>query len=101
LKLKGTYYYQRKYGLNLQYFSTTGDADPGLYAPGSVGGSNNASPNSSGYIAELNYVPIQYVRLMLQYTGYLKFNGASSNYDGAGRNASDNNTLFLNLWVAY
>jgi hypothetical protein len=101
LKLKGTYYYQRKYGLNLQYFATTGDADAGLYAPGSVSGSNNDSPNSHGYIAELNYVPIQYVRLMLQYTGYLKFNGAASNYDGAGRNASDNNTLFLNLWVAY
>ena len=46
-------------------------------------------------------LPIQYVRLMLQYTGYSKFNGASSNYDGAGRSASDNNTLFLNVWAAY
>jgi hypothetical protein len=101
LKLKGTYYYQRTYGLNVQYFSTVGDADPGLYAAGSVGGSNTASPNSRGYIAELNYVPIQYVRLMLQYTGYFSFNGAGTNYDGAGRNAADNNTLFLNLWVAY
>lgn len=101
LKLKATYYYQRRYGLNLQYFSTTGDADAGLYGPGSVYGSSNGSPNSSGYIAELNYVPIQYVRLMLQYTGYTKFNGSSSNYDGAGRNPSDNNTLFFNVWVAY
>jgi len=101
LKLKGTYYYERKYGLNLQYFSTVGDADPGLYAAGSVSGSNNASPNSSGYVAELDYVPIQYARVMLQYTGYIKFNGAASNYDGAGRNAENNNTLFLNLWVAY
>lgn len=101
LRLKGTYYFQRKYGATLAYFSTTGDADPGLYGPGSVGGSNNGSPNSRGYIVELNYVPIQYIRLMLQYTGYNKFNGARDNYDGAGRNASDNNTLFLNVWAAY
>jgi len=33
-------------------------------------------------------------------TIYDKFDGASSNYDGAGRNASDNNTLFLFLWAA-
>jgi hypothetical protein len=100
-KLKGTYYYERKYGGTVALFSTTGDADPGLYGSGSVGGSNNGSPNSRGYILELNYVPIQYVRVMLQYTGYQKFNGARTNYDGAGRDATNNNTLFLNLWVAY
>jgi hypothetical protein len=38
---------------------------------------------------------------MLQYTNYTKFNGASSNYDGNGRNAKDNNTLFLNAWFAF
>jgi len=32
------------------------------------------------------------MRVGLQYTGYSKFNGASSNYDGFGRNASDNDT---------
>ena len=46
-------------------------------------------------------MPIPYIRLMLQYIGYTKFNGSGSNYDGAGRNPSDNNTLFLNLWAAY
>ncbi len=101
LKLKGTYYYRRIYGATLAYFSTVGDADAGLYGPGSVGGSNNSSPNSGGYIVELNYVPIQYVRLMLQYTGYEKFNGARGNYDGGGRDSGNNNTLFLNIWAAY
>jgi hypothetical protein len=101
LKLKSTYYFQRKYGATLAYFSTTGDADPGLYSAASVSGSNNSSPDSRGYIAELNYVPIPYLRLMLQYTGYSKFNGARRNYDGAGRDARDNNTLFLNVWAAY
>ena len=33
--------------------------------------------------------------------GYTKFNGASTNYDGNGRNARDNNTLFFNVWVAF
>lgn len=101
LKLKGTYYYQRKYGATLFYFQTTGDADPGLFTAGSVSGSNNSSPNSRGFTAELNYVPIQYLRIMLQYTAYTEFNGGRTNYDGAGRNAGDNNTLFLNFWGAF
>jgi hypothetical protein len=31
-------------------------------------------------------------RFALQYVAYTKFNGSKLNYDGAGRNASDNNT---------
>jgi hypothetical protein len=38
---------------------------------------------------------------MFQYTAYNKFNGASINYDGNGRNARDNNTAFFNVWVAF
>jgi hypothetical protein len=37
----------------------------------------------------------------LQYTGYNRFNGRSRNYDGFDRSASDNNTLFLFLWLAF
>jgi len=37
----------------------------------------------------------------VQYTAYGRFNGASKNYDGFGRNASDNNTLFIYTWLAY
>ena len=46
-------------------------------------------------------LPIQNIRLTLQYTGYTKFNGGRSNYDGTGRNAGANNTLFANVWVAF
>jgi hypothetical protein len=98
-KAKATYYHDRKYGGTLGYFSTTGSADEGLY--GADAGGNARKPDSRGYVLELDYLPIQYVRLMLQYTGYNKFNGASANYDGTGRNARDNNTLFLNVWVAF
>ena len=100
-KLKGSYYFQRHYGATLALFSTTGDTDAGLYASDHVGGSNNGSPDSKGYIVEFDYLPVPNVKLMLQYTGYRKFNGGSDNYDGFGRSAKDNNTLFLNVWLAY
>jgi len=98
-KAKGSYYHDRKYGGTIAYFQTTGSADAGLYGTDADG--NARTPNSSGYIVELDYLPIQKVRLTLQYTGYSKFDGAKTNYDGNGRNASDNNTLFFNVWVAF
>ena len=41
------------------------------------------------------------MRLLAQYTAYTKFNGASSNYDGSGRNARDNNTFYLLGWLMF
>jgi len=38
---------------------------------------------------------MQNLDLAAQYTAYTRFNGAATNYDGAGRNASDNNTVYL------
>lgn len=100
-KLKATYYFQRRYGATLGWFSTTGSLDSGLYGPGSISGSNNGKPDTSGYIVEFDYLPIQNLRLMLQYYDYRKFNGGVSNYDGSGRSAKDNNTLFFNAWFIY
>jgi len=37
----------------------------------------------------------------MQYTGYWRFNGGRSNYDGFGRSASDNNSFFLYTWLAF
>jgi hypothetical protein len=82
---------------SVQYFKITGSADAGQYTS-----SGNGSPNSEGYTVDLAYVPfgkpdsaIQWgnARLALQYTGYTRFNGTS-------KNASDNNTIFLNLWLS-
>lgn len=102
LNSKLTYYYKLKYGLSLGYQRSTGDSDAGLYATGAaVTGSRNGSPNSSAYILELNWLPWRDRRFSLQYTGYQKFNGASTDYDGFGRNARDNNTLFLLAWFAF
>jgi len=98
-KAKATYYHDRKYGGTVALFSTSGSADAGLY--GTDADSNARRPDNRGYILELDYLPIQNVRLMMQYTAYTKFDGAATNYDGTGRNARDNDTLFFNVWVAF
>ncbi len=99
-RAKGTYYYERKYGATAQYFQTKGGADATLYATVDAAG-NPIFPEQEGYILQLDYLPIQNVRLMLQYTGFLKYNGLTSNYDGLGRNPRDNNQIFLNAWFAF
>ncbi len=89
------------YGATLGYFQTNGTTDGILYASDPVDGSASGSPNSQGFVGQLNYNVWQNVRLGLQYTFYTKFNGAGTNYDGFGRSASDNNTLYLFTWLAF
>ena len=101
-RLGGQYYYHRKYGVALGYFSTTGSEDATLYASGTpLNGFGNNKPDSNGWVGELDWVPYQNTKIALQYTAYSKFNGASSNYDGLGRSASDNNTLYLLGWLNF
>jgi hypothetical protein len=97
----GSYYYQRTYGGALGYFSTSGSTDALLWKPGALAGFANGSPNSSGWIGEIAYVPWQNVKFTAQYVAYQKFNGASKDYDGNGRNANYNNTLYLLGWFAF
>lgn len=98
-RAKATYYYLDRYGINVAWFNTRGTSDAALYDTGEpVSGSANASPDTRGHIVELNWLPRRDLRLVLQYTGYDRFNGAKSDYDGFGRNARDNNSLFLLLW---
>jgi hypothetical protein len=89
------YHFGNRVSATAGLFDITGTADPTLFAPAPVAGSANGSPGSDGYLFNLGWWPIQNVGLTFQYTGYLKFNGASTNYDGAGRNASANNSTYL------
>jgi hypothetical protein len=99
---KVTYYYDRQYGATAAYFRTTGTADDALYNSGEpVSGSATGSPNSSGYIFELDWLPRRNIRLAAQYTAYQTFNGSRSNYDGFGRNAKDNDTFYLIAWLMF
>jgi hypothetical protein len=101
LKLTGEYYYQRRIGGTLGYFSTTGTHDAQLYPAAPVIGSATHSPDTSGYLLEVNYLPWLNAKLQAQYVAYRKFDGFASNYDGSSRNASNNNTLYLLVWLNY
>lgn len=89
-------------------FAVEGTADAGLYAAAPVRGSANHEPDSGGAIVEIAYgtsgrpvtaFSLNY-RIGLQLTHYDRFNGAHSDYDGAGRDAADNDTLFGYVWIA-
>src|SRR5262249_9582191 len=76
------------------YFNIQGSSDPLLF--GAV--SANNSPNTSGWILELDYIPFNYggpsfwpwlnVKFGLQYVHFNKYAGSATNYDGLGTNAS-------------
>jgi hypothetical protein len=100
-RVRGTYHFGQRYALSLEPFYTTGTTDGTLYPAASVSGSLAGSPNTSGLIAELDYNPWENTRVTLQYTAYGKFNGRANNYDGGGRNASDNNTLYAVVWLMF
>ena len=103
-RINANYYYRSHLGDiggTVGYFSTTGDKDNLLYAPDPVGGNRTGKPNSDGFILETDYLPWKAGKISLQYTIYSKFNGSHSNYDGSGRAASDNNTLFLIVWLMF
>ena len=103
------YSWHNKIGASLGAFSTFGTSNAALYAVNS--GYATTSPNSNGVTGQLDYTPWSAgnsplgiranVRLGVQYTAYGKFNGAWHNYDGAGANAADNNTLRFFTWVAF
>ena len=94
------YHFGDRYSGTFGWFNTTGTRDPVLFAPSDdPGGSANGSPSNSGYILNLSWWPTQNIDLAAQYTGYFKFNGGTTNYNGSigptARNASDNNTLYI------
>lgn len=105
LNLNAAYYYRNTYGISLGGFNTHGTADSTLYADNRL-----TRPDTAGTVLQLDWTPtgkesfqgpawLNY-RLALQYTAFSKYNGSTSDYDGSGGKASDNNTLFLYLWSA-
>ncbi len=103
LNLKGSYWFRNTYGVTLAQFVNNGSSDRTLYG-------NDGSPNTQGGMLEFDYNPFGQatswkqpwanVRLGLQYTYYTRFSGLVHNVDGAGRKASDNNTLYLYVWLS-
>jgi len=103
LNLNASYWYDNTWGATLGGFADDGSRDLTLYG-------NNGSPDTRGGVVELNWNPFGKVdswqepfanlRLGLQYTWYTRFSGMVANIDGAGRRASDNDTLYLYAWLA-
>jgi hypothetical protein len=99
-----SYYWRDKIGATVAVFDTTGSANPTLYA-----GNRTFRPDSTGVSVQLDGTPFGAAPLLkrfnmrvgVQYTAYTRFNGAGSNWDGAGAKASDNNTLRVFTWIAY
>ena len=100
-RLNATWYPDQRYSLTGGVFNTSGTSDPGLYPVGPVDGSVNGDPKTSGLIGELDFNAWENTRIGVQYTRYSKFNGGSTNYDGSGRDASGNNTLYGFMWLAF
>ena len=101
-RVSAAYLPNTRYGVTLGYFQTTGTSDTTRYAPQALIGSRTGRPNTAGAIAEVTYNAWQNTRIGLQYVAYTKFNGASAAYDiTGGRNASDNNTLYVHLWLTF
>ena len=89
------YHFGTRFSGTVGYFDVTGTADPLLFAQAPVSGSANGSPQSNGYLLNFSWWPQQNIDLAVQYTAYARFNGAGTNYDGAGRNAAANNSTYL------
>jgi hypothetical protein len=94
-QIEAEYHFGTRFSATAGYFNITGTADPLLFAQAPVSGSANGSPASNGYLLNASWWPQQNVELAAQYTGYLRFNGASTNYDAAGRDANGNNSVYL------
>jgi hypothetical protein len=101
LHAKASYFYDQTYGATLGLFRVEGTPDAILYA----NASGNNSPNSTGVIGEIDYIPFNHggpgfwpwlnLKLGVQYIYYPEFNGMS------GRAAVNNNTLYVFAWFAF
>ena len=107
LRADTSYYWHDKIGATIGAFTLGGRANPSLYPD-----SRTSSPGSTAILFQIDATPFggkQHsplgprfnMRVGAQYTAYLRFNGAKSNYDRAGANASDNNTLRVFTWIAF
>ncbi|HJV26016.1 MAG TPA: cytochrome C [Aromatoleum sp.] len=107
LRLNASYYYDQTWGATVARFLSHGSRDATLYGDGFAHG----LPNTAGYVVQADWTPWgkegswkapwANLRLGVQYTLYDKFNGARHNFDSNGRDARDNNTLFVFAWTAF
>lgn len=94
-KIDGNLFLKNGLGATLGYFNHSGDPDEAAIPSGTF------KPNSSGFITQIEYMPWRNTKFAAQYISYLRFDGEKLNYDGEGRNAAHNNTLYLSAWLCF
>ncbi|MBZ5659401.1 MAG: hypothetical protein LAO08_03260 [Acidobacteriia bacterium] len=98
VRLNAEYHFGDRVSATMGWFNIDGTTDPVVFGPAPIIGSANGDPKNAGYIGNVSWWPVQNISLTFQYTGYTRFNGGSTSYDdpgGLGRNATQNNTMYL------
>ena len=108
LMAKASYVYEAKYGAALSYFNISNSSN------NAVGGTVNpmlasatempGQAGTEGWTPEIFYLPIQNVRLGVQYTMFDKVNGLASGQTTPGafdNKASGYNTVVFYAWFAF
>jgi hypothetical protein len=99
-KIDGNIFLKKRIGATVGYFNLSGNSNENLYGQAPSG--DALTPNSSGFIAQFDYLPWYNTKFSLQYIMYNKFDGLTSDIDGiAGRKPGDNNTLYLLVWLNF
>jgi len=104
--VSGTWVYDKVYSLQAGFTSVWGSKDALVYGDSATG-----SPNSQYVTVDASWSPFMEggpdvyktfnVRMGVQYTHYFKLLGGTSNFNGGGVNASDNDTVWLYTVAAF
>lgn len=100
-RVDASYLSSQRIGVTLGVLDISGSADEGLYPSDPLSGSRNGKPDTRGLVGELSWMPWLNTRIGIQYIRWARFNGANGNYDGAGRAAGDNDTLYIYSWLVF
>ena len=94
LKIDANLYLKNGLGATAGYFYTVGSTDLRI-------DSWSNKPDSNGFIGQIEYLPWYNTKFAVQYVAYTKFDGTVFIYDGNMRNAIDNNTIYLVVWLNF
>ncbi len=102
LNLSASYAFKDSWTFTGGYLLSNGSNEASLYAVDDPNGNQLSSkPNTTGYEFEVDRTLTQNVVASVQYVGFTKFNGLTSNIDGLGRKPSDNNSVWLSVFFAF
>jgi len=89
-KVDGSLFFKPGINLTLGYFNVTGSKDAGLWGADYTGN----VPNNSGLRAQISLLPWENTKVSMQYVAFNKFNGETTG-------ASDNNSIYFQLWFLF